>query len=190
MGSTRCGFLNWILQEERAQYLAKKPFFLFLTSDLIPYAEAPLQRFSTSMPETTLLWLKNQLAGWLAVEGLFIKSWFSIGFCHLPMKVWWSWWIPLFLSEDQWTDMRLTYLAYLWLYIFGFLSILRTRSAPSVEAPSPFLCLSLEKYKKLTVFLGFAGKWNALIIQLLGALLLTTDTPDPYRAVVFVVVRW
>lgn len=28
--STRCGFLNWILQEERAQYLAKKPVFFFL----------------------------------------------------------------------------------------------------------------------------------------------------------------
>lgn len=121
-----------------------------------------MQKVSTSMPETNLLWPKNQLS----LEGLFIKSWFSLGFGHLPVQVWWSWQIPLFLLEYQQTVMWLTCLAYLGLYLFGRIVYFwgfkysRTRSAPSVVAPSPFLCLSLEKYSKLTVFLGLAGKWS------------------------------
>lgn len=131
-------FLKLNLVGKESTVLGQKACFLFLTSDLIPYAEAPLrtlQRFS--MLETNLLWPKIQLS----LEGIFIKSWFSMDFGHLPMKVWWSWQIALFLPEDQRTDRRPTCLVYLGLYILGVLSIPRTRSAPSVEAPSPFLCL-------------------------------------------------
>lgn len=120
---------------------------IFLTSDLVPYAEAPLQRFSTSMPETNLLWPKNQLS----LEGLSMKRWLSMGFGHLPMKVWQSWHIPSFLPEDQ--QPCILRIVCFW----GFKYPCYKVNTICGGTLSLLMFVSLEKYK-LPVFLGLAGK--------------------------------
>lgn len=79
-------------------------------SDLIPFAEAPLQRFSTSVPKTNLLWAKRQLSVFrrLAQQRLILKGFWSPSSEGLMTLT-----ASLFLPEDQLTNMRLTCLAHL-----------------------------------------------------------------------------
>lgn len=76
-------------------------------SDLIPFAEAPLQRFSTSVHKLTCCELRGNC---LSLEGLLSKGWSLRGFGHLPLKVWWPW------------QLLYSYLKISWL-IWGWLAL-------------------------------------------------------------------